>query len=90
MTIYSTDDAFGVKAKCFNEVFTCVLALFFLLSIANKSHFYAPNSILFVFFKVSLHTKSIISFLPVLAAWQQLNLAIFITEPLINVGICVI
>ena len=45
MTIYLTDDAFSVKAKRFNKMFTNILALFFLLRIANKSHFYAPRSI---------------------------------------------
>ena len=43
MTIYLTDDAFSVKAKRFNKMFTSILALFFLLRIANKSHFYAPS-----------------------------------------------
>ena len=43
MTIYLTDDAFSVKAKRFNKMFTSILALFFLLRIANKSHLYAPN-----------------------------------------------
>ena len=33
MTIYLTDDAFRVKAKRFNKMFTSILALFFLLSI---------------------------------------------------------
>ena len=47
MTIYLTDDAFSVKAKRFNKIFTSILALFFLLRIANKSHFYAPKSNLF-------------------------------------------
>ena len=60
MTIYLTDDAFSVKAKRFNKMFTSILALFFLLRIANKSHFYAPSSQLlhdFLFtFKVSLKT----------------------------------
>ena len=31
MTIYVTDDAFSVKAKRFNKMFTSILALFFLL-----------------------------------------------------------
>ena len=44
MTIHLTDDAFSVKAKRFNKMFTSILALFFLLRNANKSHFYAPNS----------------------------------------------
>ena len=39
MTIYLTDDAFNVKAKRFNKMFTTILALFFLLRIANKSIF---------------------------------------------------
>ena len=42
MTIYLTDDAFSVKAKRFDKMFTSILALLFLLRIANKSHFYAP------------------------------------------------
>ena len=33
MTIYVTDDAFSVKAKRFNKMFTSILALFFLLSL---------------------------------------------------------
>ena len=33
MTIYVTDDAFSVKAKRFNKMFTSILALFFLLKI---------------------------------------------------------
>ena len=33
MTIYLTDDAFSVKAKRFNKMFTSILALFFLLSL---------------------------------------------------------
>ena len=41
MTIYLSDDAFSVKAKRFNKMFTSILTLFFLLRIANKSHFYA-------------------------------------------------
>ena len=41
MTIYLTDDAFSVKAKRFNKMFTSILALFFLLRIANKSNIYA-------------------------------------------------
>ena len=47
MTIYLTDDAFSVKAKRFNKMFTSILALFFLLRIANKSHFYAPRCLFF-------------------------------------------
>ena len=47
MTIYLTDDAFSVKAKCFDKMFTSILALFFLLRIANKSHFYGPMFNLF-------------------------------------------
>ena len=31
MTIYLTDDAFSVKVKRFNEMFTSILTLFFLL-----------------------------------------------------------
>ena len=31
MTIYLTDDAFGVKAKRFNKMFTSISALFFSL-----------------------------------------------------------
>ena len=31
MTIYLTDDAFSVKAKRFNKMFTSISALFFLL-----------------------------------------------------------
>ena len=42
-----TDDAFSVKAKRFNKMFTSILALFFLLRIANKSHLYAPTCIVF-------------------------------------------
>ena len=45
MTIYLTDDAFSIKAKCFKKKFTSILTLFFLLRIANKSHFYAPGFI---------------------------------------------
>ena len=37
--------AFSVKAKRFNKMFTSILALFFLLRIPNKSHFYAPHFI---------------------------------------------
>ena len=48
VTIYSTDDAFSVKAKRFNKMFTSILAFFFLLRIANKSHFYAPNVVYFL------------------------------------------
>ena len=36
MTIYLTDDAFSVKAKRFNKMFTGILALFFLLRIAYE------------------------------------------------------
>ena len=43
VTIYLTDDAFSVKAKRFIQMFTSLLALFFLLRVANKSHFDAPN-----------------------------------------------
>ena len=43
MTIYLIDDAFRVKVKRFNKVFSSISALFFLLRIENKSHFYAPN-----------------------------------------------
>ena len=50
MTIYLTDDAFSVKAKRFNKMFTSILALLFLLRIANKSHFYAPALILLQMF----------------------------------------
>ena len=42
--MYLTDDAFSVKAKLFIQMFTSILALFFLLRIANKSRFYAPES----------------------------------------------
>ena len=55
MTIYLTGDAFSVKAKRFNKMFTSILALFFLLRIANKSHFYAPNK--HVFDMSALETK---------------------------------
>ena len=40
MTIYLTDDAFSVKAKRFNKMFTSILAIFF---VANKFHSYAPS-----------------------------------------------
>ena len=50
MAIYLTDDAFSVKAKHFNKVFTSILALFFLLRIANKSHFYAATALFFHLF----------------------------------------
>ena len=36
---------FCVKVKRFNKMFTSILALFFFLRIANKSHFYAPSCI---------------------------------------------
>ena len=45
MTIYLIDDAFSVKAKRFNKMFTSILALFCLLRIANRSHFYGPSFI---------------------------------------------
>ena len=38
-----TDDAFCVKAKRFNKMFTTILALFFLPRIASKSQIYAAN-----------------------------------------------
>ena len=43
LSIYLPDDAFGVGAKRFNNIFTSILALFFLLRIANNPHFYAPD-----------------------------------------------
>ena len=53
MTIYLTDDAFSVKVKRFNKTFTSILALFFLLRIANKSHFYARSvNVLSIFSKL--------------------------------------
>ena len=33
----------NILLKRFNKMLTSILALFFLLRIANKSHFYAPN-----------------------------------------------
>ena len=51
MTFYLTDDAFSVKAKRFNKMFTGILDLFFLLRIANKSHFYALSCSLFSLWK---------------------------------------
>ena len=44
MTICLADDAFSVKVKRFNKMLTSILALFFLLGTANKSHFYDPCS----------------------------------------------
>ena len=35
MTIYSTDDAFSVKVKRFNKMFTSILTLLFLLGICR-------------------------------------------------------
>ena len=44
LCIYLTN----VKAKRFNKMLTSILGLFFLLRIANKSHFYAPDGCLFL------------------------------------------
>ena len=41
--------AFSLKAKRFNKMFT-ILALFILLRIAQKSHFYAPSQFMFFCF----------------------------------------
>ena len=41
--MYLTDDAFNVKVKRFNKMFTSILALFFLLRLANRSYFYVPK-----------------------------------------------
>ena len=41
MTIYLTNDAFSVKAKPVDKMFTSVLVLFFLLRIANKQSLFA-------------------------------------------------
>ena len=43
--------ACSVKLKLFNKMFTSILALFFLLRIANKSRFYAPSSTTSVLFR---------------------------------------
>ena len=52
MTIYVTDDAFSVKAKRFNKMFTSILALFFLLRYTIKL------AISLGFSRVDLYTES--------------------------------
>ena len=39
----SCEKSESVKAKRFNKMFTSILVIFFLLRIANRSHFYAPK-----------------------------------------------
>ena len=53
MTIYLTDNVFSVKAKRFDKMFTSILALFFLLRIASKSHFYALSYMCSLLFDLS-------------------------------------